>query len=195
MASNFSAVGTFADDGNPITVEVPSDTAQVIAKLNEIVAKYDTGDVLEEDDKQIVRAYLPAIGADETGLSAENAYVGSGSFDFERSVANLDLHIKGKLGCRGVGEGRIEASLDTLVEKTGGSGRIDEIGFNFVGIGFGVGPTGVMKVIYKREHAREFPGKDAAAASFFDRYTLTQWGFYYTTVINLKTDSGVITIQ
>ena len=67
--------------------------------------------------------------------------------------------------------------------------------FTFQGAGFGLGPTGVMKLIYKRDFSRDFGASDSAAASFFDRYTLTQWGFYYTSTCEVLTDKGTIVVR
>lgn len=33
------------------------------------------------------------------------------------------------------------------------------------------------------------------AGSFFDRYTLTQWGFYYTSTCEVLTDKGTIVVR
>mgnify|MGYP004444119619 CR=1 FL=1 len=62
--------------------------------------------------------------------------------------------------------------------------------FKFSGIGFGMGPTKELKVVYSREFERDFCYTEDAAASFFDRYTLTQWGFYFTAQCEILTDKG-----
>lgn len=190
----FAAVGAFADDGSENTVTVPGNVAEVIAALDEIVAKYDMGEALSEEDKAIVKAYLPAIGADDTSLSADNAFVGEGSFAFDHSELGCDVHVEGKAGCRGVGEGRIEWSNEMSVTKTGGTTDITDFAFRFQGVGFGVGPTGIMKVIYKRDFSRAFEASESAFASIIDRYTLIQWGFYYKATCKLSTSKGDITI-
>ncbi len=194
-AKQFAAVGTFGDDGTENTVDVPGDIAEVLSKMDEITAKYDMGDILSDEDKAIVKAYLPAIGVDETSLSADNALVGEGTFAFDRSELGLDLHAEGEMGCKGVGEGRIEWNARLDVKKTGGEGAVNSLKFIFQGIGFGVGPTGAMKVIYKRDFDRTFKAADAASASFFDRYTLAQWGFYYTARCEVLTDEGTIVLK
>lgn len=191
----FAAVGTFADDGTENTVAVPEDIAEVLAKMDEIADKYEMGDVLSEEDNAIVKAYLPAVGVDESGLSADNAFVGSGSFAFDRSELGCDVHAEGEMGCKGVGEGRIEWNAHLNIKQTGGDATISSLKFNFQGIGFGVGPTGVMKVIYKRDFSRTFAPAEAMTASFFDRYTLSQWGFYYTASCEILTDKGTIIIK
>lgn len=33
------------------------------------------------------------------------------------------------------------------------------------------------------------------AGSFFDRYTFTQWGFYYTSTCEVLTDKGTIVVR
>lgn len=192
---NFAVVGTFADDGNPNTVTVPSSTDEIIAKLDEIAAKYQMGEVLSEEDNAIVKAYLPAIGADESSISADGALVGGGRFAFDRSELGCDVHAEGLLSCEGVGEGRIQLWTEMHVKKTGGDTEVLGYRFAFQGVGFGVGPTGAMKVIYKRNFAREFGAAESAVASFCDRYTLAQWGFYYTAQCDLVTSKGIVTIK
>ena len=192
---HYAAVATFAQSDEASTIEVPGDVAEVIAALDEIVAKYDMGDAISEEDQAIVKAYLPAIGVDSSELSQDNALVGEGSYAFDKSELGCDLHAEGRMGCRGAGEGRIEWWADMAVSKTGGEARIANFKFTFQGAGFGVGPTGVMKLIYKRDFSRDFGASDSAAASFFDRYTLTQWGFYYTSTCEVLTEKGTIVVR
>ena len=191
----YAAVATFADDGSESTATVPEDIAEVIARVDEITAKYDMGDVLSEEDKATIKAYLPAIGVDESGLSADNALVGKGAFAFDREELGCTIHADGEMGCAGVGEGRIEWNARLNIAQTSGEAHINALKFIFQGIGFGVGPTGAMKVIYKREFVREFKHAEVASASFFDRYTLAQWGFYYTARCEVLTDKGTIVIK
>lgn len=191
----YAAVATFAQSDEAGTIEVPGDVAEVIAALDGIVAKYDMGDAISEEDQAIVKAYLPAIGADSSELSQDNALVGEGSYAFDKSELGCDLHAEGRMGCRGAGEGRIEWWADMAVSKTGGEARIANFKFTFKGAGFGVGPTGVMKLIYKRDFSRDFNASESAAGSFFDRYTLTQWGFYYTSTCEVLTDKGTIVVR
>jgi roadblock/LC7 domain-containing protein len=192
---NVAAVGLFADDGVAPTVEAPSDIKEVLAKMDEIVAKYEMGDALSDEDKEIVKAYLPVIGVDESGLSAENALVGSGTYDFKVEDKGLVFDVKGGSGCRGVGEGRIECWDDLSVSKESGDADVTNFKFIFRNASFGVGPTGVMKMTYKREFVRDFKSASNATASFFDRYTLTQWGFYFSITCEVSTAVGNVVIR
>lgn len=191
---SFAAVATFAEDEAASSVTVPSDMTEVRAKIDEIVAKYGMGDALSEEDKTIVKAYLPAIGSDTTEVSPDNALVGMGAYSFEVSELGCDLKASGNMGCKGTGEGRIEWWADMSVAKAGGDTRILGMKYTFGGVSFGTGPSGVMKVIYKREFSREFEGVDASAASFDDRYTFTQWGYYFTSKCEITTDKGTIVV-
>ena len=63
------------------------------------------------------------------------------------------------------------------------------------GASFGMGPSGKMKTIYKRDFTREFINADAARMSFNDRYVFIQWGFFFSCTCTLTTDKGDITIR
>lgn len=191
----YAAVATFAQSEDAGSVEIPSDINEVLATLDAIVDKYDMGDAISDEDQAIVKAYLPAVGVDASELSQDNALVGEGSYAFDKSELGCDLHAEGRMGCKGAGEGRIEWWADMAVTKTGGDTRIANFKFTFRGAGFGVGPTGVMKLIYKRGFTRDFNANESAAGSFFDRYTLTQWGFYYTSECEVLTDKGTIVVR
>ena len=192
---HYAAVATFAQSDDAGNIEVPGDIAEVIAALDAIVAKYDMGDVIAEEDQAIIKAYLPAVGVDSSELSPDNALVGAGTYAFDMSELDCDLHVEGNMGCSGAGEGRIEWWADMAVKKTGGDASIANFKFTFQGAGFGVGPTGVMKLIYKRDFTRDFNASEAAAGSFYDRYTLTQWGFYYTSQCEVLTDKGTVVVR
>ncbi len=195
MANTVAAIGTFGDDGAPSTVEVPQDIYQVLDTINEIVDKYGTGEVLSEEDKQIVKAYLPAIGVEETSLSAYNALIGSGSFKFDKQDKGVDVLVQGDLGCRDSGEGRIEWWGTMDLQKTGGETDISKFDVTFRGASFGMGPTGKMKLIYKRDFSRDFPAGDKVFTAFDDRFTFTQWGFFFSVTSTLSTSEGDITIR
>ena len=194
-AKSFAAVGVFAESEEGVSVAVPESIDEITAALNELVDRYEMGEVISEEDQAIVKAYLPVVGTDECSLSADNSLVGEGQFEYDLSESGCDLHVKGALGCKGVGENRIEWWGDMSVAKTGGDTAITNFEFTFRGACFGVGPTGVMKMIYKREFTRDFNASEAASGSFFDRYTLTQWGFYFTGTCKLSTSKGDIVVS
>lgn len=193
--NDIAAVGAFQDDGSIPRVDVPSDKSEVIAKLDEITNKYTTGEVLSDEDRSIVASYLPAVGVQETSTSSHDALIGQGAFSFDRSIDGLDVHAEGDAGCKDSGEGRIEYWNTLRVKKTGGDVEILKMNFKFRGMGFGVGPTGAMKVLYDREFSREFEYTDSALSSFDDRYTLMQWGFYFTSECVISTNVGDIVIK
>ena len=195
MAKTIAAIGTFGDDGTPSTVQAPQDLEAVTAKLNEIVDKYETGDVLSDEDKNIVKAYLPVIGVDETSISGYDARLGTGAYKFAKSDKGLDLLVQGDLGCRDSGEARIEWWGNIDITKTSGSTDIYSYDVTFRGASFGMGPSGNMKLIYKRDFSREFPGGDEMFASFNDRFSFTQWGFYFSVACRLKTSEGDVFVK
>lgn len=194
-AKSFAAVATFAENEEAAAVEVPGDIAEVRAKLQEIADKYGMGEVLSDEDQLIIKAYLPAIGCNEVGVSPDNALVGGGSYAFERSELGCDFKVEGNMWCKGVGEGRIEYYNEMKVAKTGGDAKVLDMAFTFRGVSYGMGPSGALKVLYKREFTRSFSGVDAAAASFDDRYTFTQWGFFYTASCDVATSKGTVTLS
>ncbi|NHM13633.1 hypothetical protein [Xiamenia xianingshaonis] len=195
MVNTVAAIGTFGDDGAPSTVAVPDDINEVLDTLNAIVDKYNMGDVLSDEDHQIVKAYLPAIGVEETSMSAYDALLGSGSFKFNRADKGLELLVQGDLGCRDSGEARIEWWGTIDVQKTSGDTVIKGYDVTFRGASFGMGPTGKMKLIYKRDFDREFPACDQVSSSFTDRFSFTQWGFFFSVSCDLTTNEGDIVIR
>ena len=195
MPNTIAAIGTFGDDGAPSTVTVPSDIEEVLDALNKIVDKYNMGDVLSDEDHQIVKAYLPAIGVDETSMSAYDALLGQGSYKFERADKGLEVLVQGDLGCRDSGEARIEWWGTVDIQKTGGDTFIKDYDITFRGASFGMGPTGKMKLIYKRDFSREFPGCDHVFSAFDDRFSFTQWGFFFSVSATMTTDKGDIEIH
>ena len=195
MANSIAAVGIFADDASIPSVDVPQDLNEVVDTLNKIVDKYETGDVISDEDKAIVKSYLQAIGVDETSLSSYDALIGTGKFEFDRSELGLDVHVNGYCGCEDSGEGRIVYMDEMNITKTGGDTEIRAFDFTMRGASFGMGPSGQMKLIYKREFKRDFAGGDSAGMSFFDRYTLTTWGFFFSCTCKLTTSKGDIIIR
>lgn len=195
MANTVAAIGTFGDDGNPSSVAVPQDIEEILDTLNGIVDKYGTGEVLSDEDHQIVKAYLPAIGVEETSMSAYDALIGTGSFKFDRQDKGVEVSVQGDMGCRDSGEGRIEWWGAINLNKTGGQTFIKKYDVTFRGASFGMGPTGKMKLIYKRDFSREFPAGDEVFASFDDRFSFTQWGFFFSVSCRLTTSEGDIIIR
>lgn len=188
-----AAAGLFAETEDK-GVQVPSDKREIIAKLDEIVNKYEQGDVLSEEDANIVAAYLPAIGVDETAVGSDNSLLGKGTFKFNTNELGCEVEASGELGCKDAGEGRTEWWADMTVKRLGGDARVVGYTFFFTGASFGMGPTGQLKLLYKREYSRSFEAAQDASASFFDRTTNVQWGFYYTARCEVITDQGILVI-
>ena len=195
MTKQYAAVGIFAEDDSVEKVPVPDDMNEVLAKLDAIVDKYEQGDVLSPEDHAIVASYLPVVGVDDTDHTEFDALIGTGSFEFDRSEDGLDVHVDGNCGCHSTGEGRIEWWSEMGVAKTGGDTAIKAFDFTMRGASFGMGPSGKMKMIYKRDFTREFINADAARMSFNDRYVFIQWGFFFSCTCTLTTDKGDITIR
>ncbi len=195
MAKEFAAVGTFSDDGSGQSAPIPETLDEMYTTLDEILDRYNSGDLLSAEDQVIIKSYLPVLGVDDASLTTSNALVGEGSFEFNRSALDCDIHAKGYMGCKDVGEARIEYTGEMSVNKTGGSTNVIGFKFTFRAASFGMGPTGAMKLIYKREFDRAFDSAESAATSFHDRYTFTQWGFYYTAACEVITEKGSFIVR
>ena len=191
---NIPAVGTFAET-DVAGIDVPSDRAEALAKLEEVLAKYEMGDVITEEDQPIIKAYLPVIGAENVRLSCDNALIGEDDYEFEFSDGGCDFAVKGHLASVGHGEGRTDMWLTMQVDKLAGIPDVLSYKFVLSACSIGCGPTGVLKVLFKRDFERVFEGTDSAAASYYDLCTFTQWGFLYTAKCIVQTTEGVIVIK
>lgn len=188
-----AAVGAFSIDG-PVG-DVPAGAAEALKDLEELLADYEMGDVITEEDLTVLRACLPIVGADNLRLSVDGALVGEENYEFKAVGCGCEFAASGYLGSEGHGEGRTDMWLTMQVDKLAGSVDVLSYTFVFRAYSFGTGPSGAMKVLFEREFRREFEGADSAAASYYDLSTNTQTGFLYTAECIVQTTDGAFVIR
>lgn len=192
-AKALAAVGTYAECEN---VEADlQEKVEALEELEAMLADYEMGDAISEVDLAQLKSLLPVIGAENVRLSDDGALVGEGNFGFESSGFGCDFAVKGYLGSEGHGEGRTDMWLSMDVEKTRGTASILSYKFVFNAYSFGTGPSGAVKLLFKREFERTFDQPNAAAGSYYDLSTNTQTGFLYTAKCIVQTTEGHFTIR
>lgn len=192
-AKDIAAVGSYSGCEN---VEADlQERAEALEKLEAMLEGYEMGDAIAESDLAQLQSLLPVIGAENVRLSDDGALVGEGDFDFEASGFGCYFATKGYLGSEGHGEGRTDMWLSMDVEKLNGTVGILSYKFVFNAYSFGTGPSGAVKLLFKREFERSFDQPNAAAGSYYDLSTNTQTGFLYTAKCIVQTTEGHFTIR
>lgn len=192
-AKGLAAVGTYADCEN-VEADLQG-KVEALEKLEAMLEGYEMGDAISEADLAQLKSLLPVIGAENARLSNDGALVGEGNFAFEAFGFDCDFAAKGYLGSEGHGEGRTDMWLSMDVEKKDGATDILSYKFVFNAYSFGTGPSGAVKLLFKREFERTFDQPNAAAGSYYDLPTNTQTGFLYTAKCIVQTTEGHFTIR
>ena len=206
MEKIYTAIGDFYNEEGSELIDVPSDEQEVYATIEKIMAECPAGTVLSDEQIQILRAYLPAIGCDEATRDENYSLQGKGHVTKTAEGCGIKVEATGDLSV----ESRWEQAHDRkqwtgnmTVKRAGGEAQVKELTFNFYYLSIGVNVDSKPIVLYNEHYTRsfndpyhleDFNGGGTAQASRADISKHIQWGFFMHASCAVRTDEGTLLV-
>ena len=204
MEKLYMAIGDFYNEEGAELIDVPADEQEIYAKIDDIIARNPMSTVLSDEDVAILRAYLPAIGCDETSRDENGSLQGKAVVTKKAAGKGIEVEAKGALDV----ESRWHAARKQwtghmYVTRTGGEAQVKELTFEFFNLSIGTNPEGQFIVLYSAHfertfndpyHLSDFNGGGTAQGSRYDISKHNQWGFYMHAQCKIRTDDGTLIV-
>lgn len=206
MEKIYTAIGDFYNEDPSTLIDVPDDEEEVYAKVEEIMESCPAGTVLTNEQIQILRAYLPAIGCDEATRDENYSLQGKGTVTKTAEGCGIKVEATGELDV----ESRWEQHHDRKqwtgvmnVRRIGGEAAVKELSFDFYYLSVGLSVNNEPIVLYNEHYSRsfndpyhlaDFNSGGTAQASRCDISKHIQWGFYMHAKCGVRTDEGTLLI-
>lgn len=206
MEKIYTAIGDFYNEEGSQLIDVPEDEEAIYAKVEEIMESCPAGSILTSEQIQILRAYLPAIGCDETTRDDNASLQGIGKVTKTAEGCGIKVEATGKLEVMSRWEqhhDRKQWSGNMNVKRAGGDAQVKELTFDFYYMSIGISVDNQPIVLYNEHYTRsfndpyhlaDFNGGGTAQASRIDISKHIQWGFYMHVKCSVRTDLGTLVI-
>ncbi|MBQ6391444.1 MAG: hypothetical protein IJH88_07455 [Eggerthellaceae bacterium] len=206
MEKIYTAIGNFYNEDPSTLIDVPDDEQEIYATIEKIMETCPAGTELTNEQIQIIRAYLPAVGCDEATQDDNYSLQGKGTVTKTAEGCGIKVEATGELDV----ESRWEQHHDRKqwtgcmnVKRVGGEAEVKELTFDFyyfsVGLSVNNRPIVLYNEHYRRSfndpyHLADFNGGGTAQASRCDISKHIQWGFYMHAKCSVRTDEGTLVI-
>ena len=204
MEKLYTAIGDFYNEEDTELIDVPSDEETIYAKVEDVMKRNPMGSILSDEDVAVLRAYLPAIGTDESSRDDNYSLQGKGTVTKSAEGCGISVDATGELEVVSRWHAdRKQWSGNMNVKRTGGTAEVKELMFEFYFLSIGQNAEGQFIVLFSEHynrtfndpyHLADFNGGGTAQASRFDISKHIQWGFYMHAKCGVRTNDGTLVI-
>ena len=206
MEKIYTAIGDFYNEEDAQLIEVPSDEQEIYAAIEKIMAECPAGTILTNEQIQILRAYLPAVGCDEATRDENYSLQGKGTVTKRAEGCGVAVEATGELDVTSRWEqhhDRKQWTGNMRVKRVGGDAQVKELTFNFYYLSIGVSVDNQPLVLYNEHYVRsfndpyhlaDFNDGGTAQASRLDISKHIQWGFFMHVSCGVRTDQGTLLV-
>lgn len=206
MEKIYTAIGDFYNEDPSTLIAVPEDEQAVYAAIEDIMESCPCGTELTDEQIQIIRAYLPAVGCDEASQDENYSLQGKGTVTKTAEGCGIKVEATGELEVKSRWEqhhDRKQWSGNMNVKRVGGEAEVKELTFDFYYLSIGLSVNNRPLVLYNEHYRRsfndpyhlaDFNGGGTAQASRCDISKHIQWGFFMHVKCAVRTDEGTLVI-
>lgn len=206
MEKFFTAIGDFYNGEDAELIDVPEDEQEIYAAIEKIMDECPAGTVLTKEQITILRAYLPAVGCDETSCDENHSLQGKATVTKTAEGCGIAVEATGELDVTSRWEqhhDRKQWSGRMQLKRVGGEAKVKELTFNFYYFSIGISVDNEPIVLFREHYTRtfndpyhlaDFNGGGTAQAVRYDISKHVQWGFFMKCTCGVRTDAGTLLV-
>ena len=204
MEKTVASIGNYYNEEGYQPIAAPDNQAEIDAKILDIMERNPASSVLSDDDLNILRAYLPALGCEEMSTGDNGSIQGKGTVKRTSEGAGVKVESTGTVEVESIWHAdRKQWIGDMRIKRVGGEAKAKEIKFDFYFLSVGMSDDNEPIVLFNEHydrvytdtfHLNDFDEGGVAQTSRFDISKHVQWGFFAMVTCTILTNEGTLQI-